>query len=161
MWGSSTYFLLLIRRHIILLLLHYQLFLKILLSILKSLKLMWLALQVLHLQTTFYLLHSTISTVKVLVNSTKTITKLIVGTTLVSGLISNPSCIWLRMNILEILTFFPLNSLPYSEPLMEFFDSINSINIIPNPASYFITTSNSSIPYQEAYKFGLAHHCFL
>ena len=95
------------------------------------------------------------------VNSTKALAKTAIAASVAAGVMSNPSCLWVLMNTLEIITYLPLNKLPYSQALMQFFTTLSGINIIPNPAEYLITTGNDSLPYEQAGNYGFNTSLFL
>ena len=63
--------------------------------------------------------------------------------------------------MLEIITYLPLNSIPYPEQLSAFYNSIGPLNIFPNPISNIIPSDNSSTPYLEAQRYGLTTSLFL
>ena len=101
------------------------------------------------------------STALAAVNSTKALASTMIAASLTAGVMSNPSCMWVLLNTLEIITYLPLNSLPYSQTLTQFFTLLNSVNIIPNPAQYIMTTGNDSLPYEQAGNYGFDTSVFL
>ncbi|OMJ80682.1 hypothetical protein SteCoe_19018 [Stentor coeruleus] len=100
-------------------------------------------------------------TTEAIVNSTKTMTKMFISSSIVSGIVSNPSFAWILINTLQIITYLPLNSISYTKSLTDFFASLNSMSFIPNPFNYIFENSNNYQPYLEARRYGIDTSYFL
>lgn len=99
--------------------------------------------------------------VQAIVNSSSTSIKVSISSSIVAALVSNPSFLWSLMNCLDIMSYLPLSSLPYTDSLVSYFTTLGSLNVFPNPADYFFTISNTSEPYLEGKRFGFETSYFL
>jgi hypothetical protein len=92
--------------------------------------------------------------VQVVANNTQTIVKAAASSSVLVALMSNPACFWVFMNTLEIISFLPLNDVPYSDQLEKFFTSFGTFNLIPNPLKDLVSFDESLTPYSEAKNYG-------
>ena len=96
-----------------------------------------------------------------IMNNSQTITKSVVSISIVAGLLSNPACIWTLFNMIEIITYLPLNSMPYPDQLSAFFTNAGPLGIIPNPITYLVPSDTDAIPYLEAERYGFTTSLFI
>lgn len=87
-------------------------------------------------------------------NSTKKVVQAAASSSILVGLLSNPSCFWVLMNTLEIISFLPLNDIPYSAQLETFFTSFGVFNLVPNPIKDLVSFDQNLTPYSEAKNYG-------
>ena len=95
-----------------------------------------------------------------LMNISQIIVSASLYSSIISGILSSPSCLWSLFNMLEIITYLPLNSIPYPEQLLTLFNSIGVLSIFPNPLSKLIHSENDSTPYLEAQRYGFTTSLF-
>jgi hypothetical protein len=96
-----------------------------------------------------------------LASQTKAMTQTIGSTSMSFSLVSNPSACWTLLNTIQIISYLPLNSLPYTPKLKSFHASLTSYNLLPNPFEYFVPPNSSSEPFKQAKKFGIDSSVFL
>ena len=92
--------------------------------------------------------------IQVVSNSTKKIVQAAASSSILVGLLSNPACFWVLMNTLDIISFLPLNSVPYSTQLKEFLNSFGMLSLLPNPIKNFVSLDDNYAPYSEAKNYG-------
>ena len=72
-----------------------------------------------------------------------------------ASLISNPSALWSLLNTIQLITFMPLNSIPYSENFKRVAVTFINYNIAPNLFEDIILPNSTSEPHEQAKDFGI------
>ena len=68
---------------------------------------------------------------------------------------SNPSALYSILNTIQMIIFMPLNSVKYPEKLRKLSSSLIVYNVVPNFFGYCFDSNSTSVPYREAYQFGI------
>lgn len=101
------------------------------------------------------------ATTSALTNMTAAATQVIVSSSLVMAVISNPSAAWILMNTIQIISYIPLNSSPIPVGLKAFMSGLGSIkSLVPNPFEYIFDSNATAKPYPEALDFGFSTSVF-
>lgn len=98
----------------------------------------------------------TLAATAAVTNTSKSSTTAIGSSSVVAGIVSNPSFLWSLMNSLDVLAYMPIGNLRYTANTAKFFTTMGSLNVMPNPAEYMFTVSNESTPYSLAKNYGLS-----
>lgn len=94
-------------------------------------------------------------------NYSSTTAKVAASTNIAAALVKSPSFMWSFMNSMDVIAYLPLNSITYPGGLVLYFSTLGSLNLLPNPATYLFSISNTSEPYLEARRFGFETSYFL
>lgn len=71
------------------------------------------------------------------------------------SMLSNPTALWSLLNTIQLITFMPLNAVPYSQRFRKITLTLLNINIVPNLLEYFMDPNSTSEPYEQALEFGV------
>ena len=99
--------------------------------------------------------HDISSTTSSVANATTSITKGVISSSVAAAAASNPSSFWTFFNTLELISFLPLNGIPYPPKLREFIKSLGSYSMIPIPSKDSEVYNSGPDPYKEAQEYGL------
>ena len=69
---------------------------------------------------------------KILTSNAKVVVGASLGAAATAGIFGDTSFFWILLNTLQIITYLPLNSTPYTETLVKFFTFINFLNLFPS-----------------------------
>ena len=83
-------------------------------------------------------------------NDVSSASQTLAGVSVGTAVASNPASCWMLINTLQMVSYLPFNSIPYTGNLQEFASSIGEYNIIPNFLAFVIDPNSSSEPYQPA-----------
>jgi hypothetical protein len=67
-----------------------------------------------------------------------------------SAATANPGSCWMLINTMQMISYLPFNSVPYTENLQDFSSSLSNYNILPNILSMTLDHESTSDPYQPA-----------
>ena len=83
------------------------------------------------------------------------------GTAALAGIFGSASFFWILLNTLQIITYLPLNSTPYTETLVKFFTFMNFLNLFPSIHELFGISVDGFDPYLEARRYEINTNLFL
>lgn len=86
---------------------------------------------------------------------------IILISSLATSIMSNPSTLWSILNTVQLIIYMPLNSVPHSDKLKKISASLLNYNLIPNVFKSFIDKNCTTIPYNQAYEFGIKSSVFI
>lgn len=89
-------------------------------------------------------------------NSSKPLCQAAASSAVAASAISNPSILWSIMSCMDVMAYLPISEVEYSDNLISFFSSFGSLQVFPNPFEYIFTVSNSTKPYDRAFKYGFS-----
>ena len=100
------------------------------------------------------------STTSSVANATTSITKGVITSSVAAAVASNPSSFWTLFNTLELISFLPLNGIPYPPKLRAFIMSLGSYSMVPIPSSEPKEYNSGPKPYKEAQEYGIDNSLF-
>lgn len=99
--------------------------------------------------------------IKAIRKSTTAASQTAVSSSIGIAIVSNPAAAWALINTIQLLAYLPLNKIPISEELNDFFLSLGGYNIIPNSMQYSFSSTDTTSPYTEAQDYGIKTAVFL
>jgi hypothetical protein len=99
--------------------------------------------------------------VESLLSAAKKVVMASLAVTATFGIFGSTSFFWILLNTLQILTYLPLNSTPYTETLIKFFTFMNLLNLFPSISELLGIDINHSDPYLEARRYDIDSNLFL
>ena len=82
-------------------------------------------------------------------------TQIAVASSVGIAMVSNPAGLWSLINTIQLITYMPINAVPYSTRLEDTATSMMNYNIIPNLFSYISNKNATKIPNNEVRDFGI------
>ena len=98
---------------------------------------------------------------KVLLSNAQVVAGASLGAAATAGIFGATSFFWILLNTLQIITYLPLNSTPYTETLVKFFTFMNFLNLFPSIHELLGIGVKHSEPYLEARRYDLETNLFL
>ena len=77
-----------------------------------------------------------------------------------STLFSNPASCWILLNTIQLISYFPLCSIDFSQEMIDFFQGIGNYNIIPEVFKSFLSETSSEAPNDKCKRVGITTTVF-
>ena len=82
------------------------------------------------------------------------------GAAFATAVVSNPASSWILLNSIQLIIYFPLCSIDFSDEMLDFFQGIGSYNAIPDYAKTFIPKNSSEPPDERIQRIGIKTSVF-
>ena len=83
------------------------------------------------------------------------------GAAFATAVVSNPASCWILLNTIQLITYFPLCSIDFSEDMLGFFQGIGSYNAMPAYVKSSISTTSSKAPNERIQRIGIHSSVFI